>query len=244
MSRGVWDYAHDCTVAERYDADLAGTPLLHADLEFVIRQLQPSSQVVDLGCGTGRAAIALALAGHTVFGVDYSQPMLSEARRKAAAAKVRLLLARGNIVELPFVRDEAFDAAICLFSTLGMISGAAARSAAIAEARRVIRPGGKLILHVHQLGHHWSTRAGRRLVCRDLFRRLAQRADAGDFPMPAQPTAPAWTMHLFTRGEIVDLLRRCGFVVDELYPVGADGQRHAPAWRAYGLLLAAHRPAV
>ncbi len=240
MSRGVWDYVHDSTVAEAYDADLAGTPLLEADLKFVIHHLQRSSRVLDLGCGTGRAAIALSQAGHRVVGVDLSPSMLDVAQRKAKDVPIDFLC--GNIVDLSMLRDHSFDAAICLFSTLGMIAGRDARGQALREAFRVLRPGGKLLLHAHQLGHHLATQGGRRLFMRDMFRRLTKRDNSGDFPMPARPGSPAWTMHVFTRREIVGLLRRAGFVIDEILAMGIDGQRCVPAWRAYGLLVAARKP--
>ena len=50
--------------------------------------------VLDLGCGTGRHALWLAEAGATVTAVDFSEGMLSEARRKPGAAAVRFRGAR------------------------------------------------------------------------------------------------------------------------------------------------------
>lgn len=237
----MWDYAHDCTVAAGYDADLAGTPLLEADLKFVMRHLRRPGRVLDLGCGTGRMTIPLAQAGHQVVGVDLSLPMLQVARQKATLPG-SITFAQANIVDLSSFQDATFDAALCLFSTLSMIAGQDARDRAIAEALRVLRPGGLLILHVHQLGHHWGTKAGRRLLLRDIVRRMLHRPDAGDFPMPALPGSPAWTMHVFSRREVCRLLHRSGFVIDEIHAIGIDGQRCVPAWRAYGLLVASHRP--
>lgn len=242
MSRGVWDYVNDSTVAESYDTDLAGSPLLNADVQFVSRQLQRAIRILDLGCGTGRAAIALAHGGHEVTGIDLSQSMLEVAQGKVNACQLPIQLVRGNIVELSMFRDHVFDAAICLFSTLGMISGATARRQALAEAFRVLRPGGQLILHVHQLGHHLSTRAGRRLFAHDLIRRIVKRPDAGDFSMPARPGSPAWTMHVFTRREVVKLLRSVGYYIDVVSALNVDGKKCWPAWRAYGLLVAARKP--
>jgi SAM-dependent methyltransferase len=241
VSRAVWDYAHDCTLAEGYDAELAGTPLLEADLKFVMRHLRRPGRVLDLGCGTGRATIPLAHAGHQVVGIDLSQPMLAVARRKANDAGALVDFACGNIVDLSAFRDESFDAAVCLFSTLGMIAGRDARLCALIEALRVARPNGLLILHVHQLGHHFGTSAGRGMLMCDALRRLLHRPDAGDFPMPARHGSPAWTMHLFTRREISRLVRDAGFVIDEMCAVGIDGQPCVPTWRAYGLLVAARR---
>ena len=242
VSRGVWDYAHDSTVAAGYDAELAGSLLLETDLKFVLRHLQRPSQVLDLGCGTGRAAIALTQAGHQVVGIDLSPSMLAVAGRKAKEANLPITWACGNIVDLSMFREQSFDAAVCLFSTLGMVAGPDARRRTLCEAFRVLRPGGVWVLHVHQLGHHLGTSAGRRLFFFDMVRRLRHHPDAGDFPMPARPGSPAWTMHLFTRREIVALLCQTGFVIDEIFALGVDGQRCSPAWRGYGLLVAARKP--
>jgi SAM-dependent methyltransferase len=168
--------------------------------------------------------------------------MLEVARRKMHQANVAIEFACGNIVDLSMLRDQSFDAAICLFSTLGMVAGADARQRTLTEAFRVLRPGGIMVLHVHQLGHHFGTSAGRKMWVHDLLRRARGRVDAGDFPMPARPGSPAWTMHVFTRREIVGLLHQAGFMIDEVLALGIDGKRCAPAWRGYGLLVAARRP--
>lgn len=232
----MWDYAHDSTVAAGYDRELEGTPLLQADLAFVREMLATPGRVADLGCGTGRVAIELAGLGHQVFAIDLSQPMLDAARAKSR----KPAWACGNIVDLQMIRDQSFDAALCLFSTLGMVAGAAARTEAVAEAYRILRPGGTYIVHAHLLGHHLRTSAGRRMVARDLVRRALGRADAGDFPMPARPGSPAWTMHVFTARELRRLLRGAGFDITRELMVGVDGR--PTRWCPYGMLVAARRP--
>lgn len=238
VSRPVWELAQDADAASRYDADLAGTPLLEADVAFALSHLRPNSRVIDLGCGTGRVAASLAAAGHRVVGVDLSPTMLAVAASKAPSAAV---WAVANIVDLGALASESFDAAVCLFSTLGMLAGADARGRALAEAFRVLRRGGVFIVHAHNLTHHARTAAGRRLLVSDLWKRLRRRPDAGDFPMPATPGRPPWTMHLFTRRELAGLLRSAGFSIREILPVGIDG-RPARATGAYGLLAASHKP--
>src|SRR5207253_1174159 len=69
VSREVWDYLHDSTLARRYDESLAGTPLLDLDGRFVGRHLTTPGRVIDLGCGTGRVAIPLARRGFDVTAV-------------------------------------------------------------------------------------------------------------------------------------------------------------------------------
>ena len=73
----------------------------------------PGRTVLDVGTGTGRAAIALARRGAVVTGVDASAEMLAVAQRNADTAKVRVTFARDDAHRLNFP-DGSFDAVICL----------------------------------------------------------------------------------------------------------------------------------
>ena len=248
VSREVWEYLHDSTLARRYDESLAGTPLLDLDRRFVEQHCRIPGRVIDLGCGTGRVAVPLARAGHAVTAVDLSAEMLNVAGEKAAAEGLRLDRVRANIVELDGFHDGIFDYALCLFATLGMVNGTAARRRVIGHAFRLLRPGGLLVLHVHSRWHHLRTAAGRRWLMRDIVRSIRGRPDAGDWPMTHHDGRTGWTMHLFTRGEATRLLRAAGFEIVEVLPVGlsADGRLRWPrlfgGLRAYGFLIAARRP--
>lgn len=198
--------------------------------------------MIDLGCGTGRLAIPLAQAGHVVTGLDLSLPMLAVAAAKSPPG-YRLNWAQANIVDLSAIRAAEFDVAICMFSTLGMVSGETARRRVVSEAFRLLRPGGVFLCHAHLMVHHLTTAAGRRLWLRDSVKRLLRRDDAGDVQMPAEPGRPGWIMHLFTRQEFVRLLTNVRFAVTEVRTIGIDGQpRRWPRrmW-GYGLLAAARK---
>jgi len=69
--------------------------------------------VLDVGTGTGRAAIALAARGATVTGVDASAEMLAVARRRAQEAAVNVEFATGDAHRLAFP-DRSFDTVVCL----------------------------------------------------------------------------------------------------------------------------------
>jgi len=90
-------------------------------------------RVLDLGCGKGRFARPLAEEGATVIGLDLSQAMLREARG--------LDRVRGSSRRLPFA-SGTFDAVIAVevFEHLDSIDPA------LAESRRVLRPGGRLLI--------------------------------------------------------------------------------------------------
>jgi SAM-dependent methyltransferase len=101
--------------------------------------------LLDVPCGFGRHAIPLAAAGYRVTGVDRSQALLDEARRRAGNSR-RPKLARADYRDLPF-RDETFDAAINLYSSLGYL-GDEEDTKALAEIGRVLRPGGSLVIDI------------------------------------------------------------------------------------------------
>jgi ubiquinone/menaquinone biosynthesis C-methylase UbiE len=247
VTRGLWDYLHDPEVARGYDAGLADSALFRTDAAFVERHCPPAGRLIDLGCGTGRLLVPFARRGHRVLGVDLSAEMLKVAREKAAAAGVEVFLLRANLAELDCVRDGSFDCAACLFSTLGMVAGADQRRRVVRHARRVLRPGGRFVLHVHNRWFNVWDPQGRRWLVRNALDALLGRATAGDCLMPPHQGIANLTLHLFTRREAVRLLTGAGFRVVEVRPVGLgpDGGLSRPWWlgrlRAYGYLLAAER---
>jgi SAM-dependent methyltransferase len=248
VTRGLWSYLHDEALARRYDAELADCALLTVDRAFAERHFDRPGRLLDLGCGTGRLLLPFARRGYWVLGVDLSEEMLKVASEKARTAGVAVNLLRANLVELDGLEHDRFDYGACLFSTLGMIAGAEPRRRVVGHAFRLLRPGGKFVLHVHNRWFNFWERHGRRWLLGDSCRRLLRRPGAGDRLMPAHDGLPPLSMHLFTRREAVRLLRSAGFRLVEVRPVSlrADGRLPWPAWfgwlRAYGYLLAAVKP--
>jgi ubiquinone/menaquinone biosynthesis C-methylase UbiE len=104
---------------------------------------EPGADVLDVPCGFGRHAVPLAHAGYRIVGVDRSETLLAEARRRAAGARWPKLV-RADYRKLPFA-DQSFDVAACLFSSLGYL-GDEGDTKVLGEIGRVLRPGGRIVI--------------------------------------------------------------------------------------------------
>ncbi len=102
-------------------------------------------ELLDVPCGFGRHAVPLARAGYRVTGVDRSTALLDEARRRAGGERWPKWVA-ADYRELPFA-DASFDAAMNLFSSLGYL-GDEEDTRVLAEIRRVLRPGSRLVVEL------------------------------------------------------------------------------------------------
>ena len=103
----------------------------------------PPADVLDAACGFGRHSRVLARAGYAVVGLDRSPVLLAEARRRSEGDDGPSWV-EGDYRELPFP-PESFDAVANLFSSFGFF-GDREDSQVLGEFRRVLRPGGALVL--------------------------------------------------------------------------------------------------
>lgn len=239
VDRGLWDYLHSGEMVRGYDDQVGASPLARADVAFCNRVFETPGRLIDLGCGTGRLCVHFARKGFDCVGVDLSEEMLAQARANADAAGVRVEWRNANLVELAGVPDGHFDYAACLFSTLGMVRGEENRAAAVQQAFRVLRTGGRFVLHVHNRyfrGLGWG-RVARQAVCS-----LLGRADAGDVTMPQTYGGAPLTLHHFTRRGATRLLQAAGFRVSGVTAVAESDTEVSPGLRAYGYLFAAVKP--
>jgi ubiquinone/menaquinone biosynthesis methyltransferase len=109
-----------------------------------LARVGPGGRALDVCCGTGDLALALRQAigpGGEVVGLDFSEAMLDEARAKSAARNAEVEWIRGNALELPF-EDASFDAATVGFGIRNVVD----LPRALAEMRRVVRPGGRVVV--------------------------------------------------------------------------------------------------
>jgi len=116
-----------------------------AEVSFIEHHLglEPRSRIVDVPCGSGRHALALAARGHRVTGMDISTEAIGYARRAAADAHLDVELVEADMREVP--RDGSFDAAVCMGNSFGYLDLAGTREF-IAALAGAVRPGGGLVI--------------------------------------------------------------------------------------------------
>lgn len=127
-------------------------------------------RVLDVGCGTGRLAVALAVEAHAkVWGIDESEEMVAVARETVPAG---IGIRRGTAERLPF-RDAWFDRV-----TMSLVVHLVDRPSSFAEARRVVSADGRIAIatfHPDHFASYWLN---------GLFPSIRE-IDEARFPTPA-----------------------------------------------------------
>ena len=127
---------------------------------------EPPRRALDLACGAGAAALALAQAGVEVVGVDRSPQMLAIARAKARDRRLPVTFVQADLRRLPIDdhslalpqnarrssgvgRPSSFDLITCLYDSLNYLTGDDDLGLALAGAARLLRPGGRIVFDLN-----------------------------------------------------------------------------------------------
>ncbi|HUN49281.1 MAG TPA: methyltransferase domain-containing protein, partial [Stellaceae bacterium] len=196
-----------------------------ADVEAVIDAvaLEPGERVLDLCCGQGRHSLELARRGFRgVTGVDLSRPLIDLARRRARDGRFAVDFLEGD-ARWSGGAPGQFDCAVILGNSFGYFASAEDDAALLANARRLLRPGGRLALDLvdgdwlrqNFEPRSWEWLDGRALVCRE--RALSAAGDrliTREIIIEVERGVAAdrfFAERLYGRARIAALLERLGF---------------------------------
>ncbi len=246
VSRSLWEYTQQPEIATGYDASISNSPLSQYDSEFLAHHFPSPGRLIDLGCGTGRHSVAFAQRGFDVLGVDLSAEMLSQLKKKATLANVEVAALRANLCDLSGLPDASFESAILMYATLGMIPAVSDRDRVLRQIHRIVTPGGRLALHIHNYWFNLFDPQGRNWLWNDCWKRWVLGQPGGD-RIVHDRGIPNFQMHVFSENEIKSLLRESGFEIEVWQPLNEtasgplQGNAFLSRFRANGWIIIARR---
>jgi SAM-dependent methyltransferase len=190
------------------------------DVPFYVAEAERSGgPVLELGVGTGRIAVPIALAGIPVVGVDLSEGMLAVARERAAAAGVEVDLRHGDMRDPPV--EGRFPLVLCPFRSLLHMETADDRRAALRAVARHLEPAGRFVFDVFAPGADDIAETNGRWLQREPG--IWERADWHEetrtliLRLRTRETETEMSLSWLSVAEWSDLLREEGFVVDAVH---------------------------
>lgn len=206
------------------------------EVDFVLAQLnmQPGARILDVGCGFGRHSVELARRGYQVVGIDPAAAMIKAARTRAREAGVDVDFRQ--VGGESFVAERPFDAAVCLFTTLGQISETGENSGLVTRVYQGLRPGGRFMVEVPQRETAVrQLKRSERLGGGERYAIVTRQFDAGDNTIselfeivsPEDRRRYLLRYRLYSVAELTHLLQQAGFTVAASF-AGYEGRPLQP----------------
>lgn len=167
--RAMEAFYRDPDEHRRWRDEMADAGLYPTEEALLSRHLPAGSRVLNIGCGGGREALAMAKLGWRVTAVDLETGFVEALRSRAQARGLAVDASVMDALKLDFA-ERSFDAVVMVGQLIGHIRGRENRLRALAEAWRVTRRGGVGLFSTNAIEADWRFGAYFRLV--NLGRRL------------------------------------------------------------------------
>jgi SAM-dependent methyltransferase len=184
--------------------------------DILLEHLPKDGLIVDAGCGVARWPIYLRQRGYRVFGIECSD----EACRIATTTDPGLEVVRGDVRATP-LKDGSVDAVL----SLGVVEhDETGPLAALREARRILKPGGVMVLAVPY------NNPLRRLLVNRLQSYVTRKRRRASWKL-------GFAEYRFSAHEVRTFLRQCGFVVGSMHPNDLRPPKNMGLWVDYNNLI-------
>ena len=153
MGGTSWDEQLFRHVGDAYDAVFAREVARTGDqAQFAARVLglRPGQRVLDVCCGAGRHALAMARMDYQLTGVDREASLLALARQRARQEGLHVQWVQADVRRLPHLGH--FHGAMCMFASWGYAADQSHNARVLGEVARCLLPGGRFLLDVPGLG--------------------------------------------------------------------------------------------
>ena len=115
---------------------------------FVVQYLPSGAKILDIGCGLGREAFALADLGYDVVGIDISKEVISQVKQLSADKGYKIPFYEYDGAHLDFPSDY-FDVVLIWAQTFGLLYGNEFKEGYLSECKRVLKKGGLCSFSTH-----------------------------------------------------------------------------------------------
>jgi SAM-dependent methyltransferase len=217
--------------------------LTSKETDFMLQhfKLTPGSNVLDLMCGYGRHAIALAKQGIKVTAIDNLDEYINEVKNVAREGHLPVKAITADV--LRYQPEEQFDLAICMGNSLNFFDASNVKNVLL-NIHSHLRPAGHLLINTWSLAEiaiktfaarSWNEIDGVKHICESQFLFHPTRVESQSIFL-----APDGTMekkkaidYIFSVGEMETLLNDAGFILKEIYSIPGKKKFSLGEPRAY-----------
>ncbi len=188
---------------------------LWPELLDLFKEVKDGDSVLDVGCGNGRLVKAFEGKNIEYLGIDPSQGLIAEAKKKYSNYNFVL----GDIINLGKIKEHNFDY-VASIAVLHHLPGADLRVDALRQLKNKIKEDGVIILTVWNL---WSQKKYRKLILKHFVLKLLKKnkMDFGDIVFDWKKDKDKFLSkryyHAFTMDELRSIVKKAGLHIKKLY---------------------------
>ena len=197
------------------------------EVESIIKMmdLKPKAKILDLCCGYGRHSIELAQRGFVVTGYDLSDFFIDKATKDSTALGLKIEFIKGDMRKLPF--EDRFDVVVNMFTSFGFFDKESDDLKVLKGVCKALKKNGLFLLDLKNREHlirnfqrrRWRPEKDFIMLEDNFFDLFTSRWESTRTLLfgNGKKTEYSFSLRLYSFAEILNLLKRAGFVLESVY---------------------------